>query len=99
MHNRGAMNIVAAVARVTRLALAASGLGWTAYHLWLSCDRALEMWQRSYRGPRFIYWHEMPEHLAATDWRTPLLVAALPLAAFGAWQLLAGWLRRRRPAA
>lgn len=84
--------------RCLRWLLWRGGLAWSAWFLALAFKRwsYIGVHARSF-GP-FMYHEMVPGYMRATDWRTPLLMATLPLAVVGAWHLLRQARRRLSPA-
>ena len=65
-----------------------SALAWSGTFLALAWQRwAHAGWLARHAGP-FVWLEGLPRHVQATDWRTPLLLALLPLSALGAACLL-----------
>lgn len=77
-----------------------SALAWSGACLAQAWQRwAHAGWLARHAGP-FVWLEGLPRHLQATDWRTPLLLALLPLAVLGAASLLRAMFKRpgNRPA-
>ena len=71
-----------------RVVLMLSAVAWSGACLAQAWQRwAHAGWLARHAGP-FVWLESLPRNLQATDWRSPLLLALLPLAAHGAWCLL-----------
>lgn len=71
-----------------RFLLALPAIIWSGWFLTIAFKRwSYAGWYSRSFGP-FIRLENLPRHLHATNWETPLLLATLPLTVFGAWCLL-----------
>lgn len=71
-----------------RLLLLVLSLGWSGWFLWAAFGRwRFEVFCSFVCGP-FVPVELAEQYRRAFDWQTPLMLAALPLAALGFWWLL-----------